>query len=146
MRTKMAGALSHKGGPMSALKLKAMVAATAVAAAVAATPTLAAGDTNWQIHLHGSTAYPRVNGSAQYQSQPGQSELQIEVQNVRSLAGKTVTFLVGGKYVGSGRISTLGQADITKNTELGRSVPSVTHGTRVTVRTVGGTLIVSGQF
>jgi hypothetical protein len=131
---------------MSATRVKTMLAAAGVAAAVAAVPAIAVADVNWQVPLHGSASQLRANGSAQYQSQPGQAELQIEVQNVRSLAGKTVTFVVAGKYFGSAKISALGQADVTKNTELGQTVPRVMHGTSVAVRTARGTLIASGRF
>jgi hypothetical protein len=123
-----------------------MLAAAGVAAAVAAAPAIANADVNWQVPLHGSTAHLRANGSAQYQSQPGQAELQIEVQHVRSLAGKTVTFVVAGKYFGSAKISALGQADVTKNTELRQAVPRVLDGTSVAVRTASGSLIAFGRF
>jgi hypothetical protein len=144
---------------MSILSLKSKFAAAGIAAAVAAAPATAVashhGDApahaaasvaNRQIALKGGAAYPRGNGSAQYQSQPGQRELQVEVQHVRSLAGKTVVFSAAGTTLGSAKVSALGQADITRNTELGQKVPSIAHGSSVTVRTTGGRLIVSGRF
>jgi hypothetical protein len=138
-----------KGVPMSILMLKSKVAAAGIAAVVAAAPAaaLAASSTvDWQIQMHGSAAYAKANGSAQYQSQPGQRELQVEVQRVRSLAGKTVVFSAAGMTLGKARVSALGKADITRNTELGQKVPSIAHGSRVTVQTTGGKLIVSGRF
>ena len=102
--------------------------------------------TNWEIHLKGSTAHRTANGSAQYQSQPGQREIQIEVQRIRSMAGRTVVFSAAGVRLGSAKVSTRGQADITRNTELGQRVPSIVHGSNVNVRTSGGALIVSGRF
>ena len=144
---------------MSTLMMKSKLAAAGIAAAVAATPaaalasnlgaapaSAAASTVNRQIPLKGSTAYPKANGSAQYQSQPGQRELQVEVQRVRSLAGKTVVFSAAGKALGKAKVSTTGHADITRNTERGQKVPLITHGSRVTVRTTGGKLIVSGRF
>jgi opacity protein-like surface antigen len=139
------------------LKSHAAVAGVAVAAAalpavaLAAQPTHtrarpAAATANWQVAMKGSTAYRKANGSAQYQSQPGQRDLQIEVQRVRSLAGRTVVFSAAGHRLGSARVSTTGQADITRNTELGQKVPAIVHGSRVTVRTTGGKLIISGRF
>jgi hypothetical protein len=74
---------------MSNHRLKSKIAAAGVAAGVAAAPAaaLAASSTvDWQIPMHGSAAYSKADGSAQYQSQPGQRELQVEVQHVRSLA------------------------------------------------------------
>ena len=119
------------------------IAATMVAAPVAA---LGASTVNWQIPLKPSAAYRTANGSAQYQSQPGQREVQVEVQHVRSLAGHRVVFSAAGKSLGSARVSRRGQADITRNTERHQRVPSIAHGSRVTVRTTSGTLIVSGRF
>jgi hypothetical protein len=129
--------------------LRSKIAAAGVAAAAAAAPAaaLAASSTvDWQIPMHGSAAYARANGSAQYQSQPGQRELQIEVQHVRSLAGKTVVFSAAGMTLGSAKISAKGQADITRNTELGQKVPSIYRGSSVAVRTAGGKLVTSGRF
>jgi hypothetical protein len=48
--------------------------------------------------------------------------------------------------LGSAKVSALGRADVTVNTELGQNVPSIAHGSRVTVRTTGGKLIVFGRF
>jgi len=145
---------------MSILMLKSKVAAAGIAVAVAAAPAAAlasqnghahaaqaaASTANWQISMKGGTAYPKANGSAQYQSQPGQRELQVEVQHVRSLAGKTVVFSAAGMTLGKVKVSALGQADITHNTELGQKVPSIAHGSSVTVRTTAGKLIVLGRF
>ncbi len=145
---------------MSTLTLNSKVAAAAIAAAVAATPAAAlasshghapaahaaAATVNWQIPLKGSAAYRHANGSAQYQSQPGQRELQVEVQRVRALRGKTVVFSAAGITLGRAKVSATGKADITRNTELGQKIPSITHGVPVTVRTASGKLIVAGRF
>ncbi len=138
---------------MSIFTARPRFTAACIAATMAASPAAAlasAGSApavaNWQIHLNGSTAHYRANGSAQYQSQPGQRESQVEVQHVRSMAGRTVVFSAAGVRLGSARISPRGQADITRNTELGQKVPAIAHGSNVTVRTAGGTLIVSGRF
>ena len=145
---------------MRTLMMKSKVAAAGIAVAMVAAPAAAlasqhgyaravhaaASTVNWQIPLRGATAYGNANGSAQYQSQPGQRELQVEVQRVRSLAGKTVVFSAAGMTLGKAKVSTRGQADITRNTDLGQKVPSIAHGSSVTVRTTGGKLIVSGRF
>ena len=145
---------------MSTLMTKSTVAAAGIAVAIAAAPATAlasphghgravhaaASTVNWQIPLRGAAAYGKTNGSAQYQSQPGQRELQVEVQHVRSLAGKTVVFSAAGMTLGKAKVSTRGQADITHNTELGQKVPSITHGSSVTVRTTAGKLIISGRL
>ena len=81
---------------MSTLMLKSKVAAAGIAAAVAAAPgaalaspgpwraRVATATANWQNPIKGSAAYRTANGSAQYQSQPAQRELQVEVQRIRS--------------------------------------------------------------
>jgi hypothetical protein len=125
----------------AAVPLSALAISTAQASPLNATATV-----NWQIPLKGSSAYPTANGSAQYQSQPGQREVQVEVQHVRSLAGKKVVFSAGGMTLGQATVSALGLADITRNTELGQKVPVIVHGSAVAVRTTGGVLIVSGRF
>jgi hypothetical protein len=134
---------------MSNHRFKSKIAVAGVAALLAAAPAagLAASSTvDWQIPMHGSAAYSKANGSAQYQSQPGQRELQVEVQHARSLAGKTVVFSAAGMTLGSAKISANGQADITRNTELGQRVPVISRGSTVAVRTAGGKLVTSGRF
>ena len=115
--------------------MKSKFAAAGIAAVAAAAPAaapaaaLAASSTvDWQIQMHESAAYAKANGSAQYQSQPGQRELQVEVQRVRSLAGKTVVFSAAGMTLGSAKVSASGRADITRNTELGQKVPLIFRG------------------
>ena len=129
--------------------LKPKIAAggiVAVALAAPATVLAASPTVDWQIPMHGSPAWPKANGSSQYQSQPGQRELQVEVQRVRSLARKTVVFSAAGMTLGSAKVSANGQADITRNTELGQKVPSIYRGSSVAVRTAGGKLVTSGRF
>lgn len=145
---------------MSTLTMKSKIATAGIAAAMAAAPAAAlasqpghapavraaASTVNWQIPLQGTPAYRKANGSAQYQSQPGQRELQVEVQRVRSLAGQTVVFSAAGMTLGKARVSATGHADITRNTERGQKVPSIARGSTVTVRTIAGKTIVSGRF
>jgi hypothetical protein len=90
---------------------------------------------NWQVQLKGSRAYPTATGSAQYQSQPGQRELQLEVYRIRSLAGKSVVFYAGATKLGTRKVSATGIAQIDRNTELGQSVPTIVRGSTMSVRT-----------
>lgn len=131
---------------MSNMKRRSRIVAAAILAAVLITPAVALAAINWQIAMHGSTGYPQANGSAQYQSQTGHREVQVEVQHVRSLAGQTVVFTAGGMKLGSQRVSARGQADITRNTELGQKVPLIAHGSTVSVQTASGRLVTSGRF
>ncbi len=119
-------------------------AVAAPAAALAAEPTV-----NWQIGLKPSAAFPRATGGAQYQSQPGQRELQIEVEHLTALKGKTVTACVSGQALGGTTVSKLGIAQVSRNTELHQAVPLVVHGTSVSLvagATCTGTTIAQGTF
>lgn len=131
---------------MNTVMLRTKIIAAAVIAAFLTVPALALAAVNWQIAMHGSAAYPKASGSAQYQSQPGQREVQVELQHARSLAGRMVIFSAGGMRLGSQKVSRRGQADITRNTETGQKVPTITHGARVSVRTATGKLVTAGKF
>ncbi len=113
------------------------------ALAVAVPVVLAKADR--QIALRPVKAYPHAKGTAQYQAQTGQRELQVEVEHVRSLRGKRVFFYVNGMQIGAARVSGLGKAELSRNTELGQRVPRVSSGTKVTVRTSRAALV-SGSF
>ena len=109
-----------------------------------AVPALAA--VNWQITLKHTAAFPRATGQAQYQSQPGQRELQVEAEHLRAMAGKRVVFYPKGSKLGSAVVTSRGIAQIDRNTGLGQTVPKIIHGSRVSVRTAGGTVILRGTF
>jgi hypothetical protein len=128
-------------GIVATLVLAVEGALTTHTAAATSAPTV-----NWQIAMERSTAFRTVSGSAQYQSQPGQRELQIEVEHLAKLAGKYVSFYANGAKFGVGRVSSLGIAQIDRNTELGQSVPWIVHGSTVAARTSTGVLITSGKF
>ena len=126
---------------ITAVLMIAVVGALATQSATAATPTV-----NWQIPLKSSSAVPTATGTAQYQSQPGQRELQVEVDHLARLAGQYVGFYANGVKFGVGKVSSLGIAQIVRNTELGQSVPWIGHGSTVAARTSTGVLIAGGQF
>jgi hypothetical protein len=109
-----------------------------------AVPALAA--VNWQITLKHTAVFPRATGQAQYQSQPGQRELQIEAEHLRALAGKRVVFYARGSKLGSAVVTSRGIAQIDRNTELGQRVPKIVHGSHVSVRTAAGAVILRGTF
>ena len=58
-----------------------------------------------------------------------------QVEHVRSLAGKRLTVFVHGTKVGTMMVGGLGKAHLNRSTELGQSVPQVSAGNRVNVRT-----------
>ena len=124
--------------PISALLLAAFVALAMAVPAVLA-------NSNREIALRPAKAYPRARGSAQYQAQTGQRELQVEVDHVRSLRGRRVFFYVNGAKIGAARVSALGKADLGRNTERGQQVPQIGSGAKVMVRT-SRAVVVSGSF
>jgi hypothetical protein len=112
------------------------------ALAFAAPAVQAKGGPGTRIALKASSAFPGASGKAKFQNQ-GQRELEIEVEHVRRLAGKRVNFFVNSTKVGSARVSGLGAAQVNRR---GASFPAIKAGTRIRVKTVGGTTIVSGRF
>jgi hypothetical protein len=118
-----------------------MIAAPATALAAAPAPTTA----DFQISLTPSRLYA-LTGGAQYQSQPGQRELQIELEHLAALRGNSLVVRVNGAVVGSMKVASNGTAQLTKNTELGQHVPTIRHGSTVTVKTANGTAVTSGRF
>jgi hypothetical protein len=115
--------------------------ATALAASHAASATTA----NFQISLTPSGKYA-LTGGAQYQSQPGQRELQVELEHLATLRGNSLVVSINGAVVGSMRVATNGIAQLTRNTELGQRVPAIAHGSTVTVKTSSGAAVTSGRF
>jgi hypothetical protein len=113
----------------------------ALAALALAAPAVQAKD-GTIIALKASSAFPGAKGKAKFQTE-GQRELEIEVEHVRRLAGKRVNFFVNARNVGSKRVSALGAAQLDRR---GSTFPAIKSGTRISVKTAGGKLIVSGRF
>jgi len=114
----------------------AAVALVAVPAATAATDVHRAT-------LHGSAKFPAVKGNAKFQREDGVRELEAEIQDAQALAGKQVRFRVNGDAVGTATVNSLGRARINRR---GGGVPAVSTGSKITVRTLDGTLVASGRF
>jgi hypothetical protein len=131
-------------------KPRFLAAGIAAALMIAPASALATETTvNWQINLKATSAYPRATGGAQYQSQPGQQEFQVEVEHLLSLKGKNVVVCVNSAQVGTAKVSARGIAQLDRNTELGQKVPSIVHGSTVSVTTGAactGQIVASGQF
>jgi hypothetical protein len=104
------------------------------------------GAANTQIPLTPSKAFPRATGSAQVQVQSTQREFQVEVEHIRTLAGRKVLVYVAGSKIGAARVNRLGIAELTRNTERGQQVPMIGAGTAVSVWTSRGSLVVLGTF
>ena len=125
-------------------RMTTVLAAAALLLAVSVPAVLAAGGT--RVALKPAKAFPVAKGSATFKAKGGERELEAEVEHIRRLAGRRVVFSVAGKKVGVAKVSRLGAAHISRNSERGQLVPSVGAGTAVKVRTTGGVLIVSGSF
>ena len=118
-----------------------LLAAAALALAVSVPAVLAKGGDGTRIVLKPTKAFPAAKGSATFKAKPG--ERQLEVEHLRRLAGKRVTFFVGGTKLGTARIGVLGAAQIERRNS---DVPTVNAGTAVSVKTAGRVLIVRGSF
>jgi hypothetical protein len=112
------------------------------ALAVAAPAVQAKGGPGMRIALKPSGSFPGASGKAKFQNE-GQRELEIEVEHVRRLAGKRVSFFVNSTKVGSARVNALGAAQVNRR---GAGFPAINAGTRIKVKTAAGKLIVSGRF
>ncbi|WP_374688455.1 hypothetical protein [Promineifilum sp.] len=99
-----------------------------------------------RIALKGSAPYATAKGTAKYKAEGGEREFQVELENARSLAGKTLNVFVNGAKVGSFRVSALGAGRLERNSDLGQAVPNISAGSRVQIKTTTGALVVSGSF
>jgi predicted PilT family ATPase len=132
---------------MNARRLKLALVLAAVMAVVAmAVPAALAAGTRTEISLRPSSAFPGASGKARYTVNGTERELQIEVEGIRRLAGRHVNVFVNGSKLASPLVSTLGQVRVERNTDRGHAVPRISRGSTVRVRTLDGTLIVSGTF
>jgi len=124
-------------------RITTILAGAALALAVAVPAVLASGGGGTRIALKSAKAFPAAKGSATFKTKAGERELEAEVEHLRRLAGKTVTFYVAGKKLGSARVGALGAAHIARRNS---AVPTVRAGTVVSVKTAAGALIVRGSF
>jgi hypothetical protein len=124
-------------------RITTFLAAAALVLAVSVPTVLAAGGGGTRIVLKPAKAFPAAKGSATFKAKPGERELEAQVEHVRRLAGKTVTFYVGANRLGSSKVSALGAAHIERRN---RAVPAVGAGTVVRVKTARGVLIARGSF
>jgi hypothetical protein len=124
-------------------RITMVLAAAALALAIAVPSVLASGGGGTRIVLKPAKAFPAAKGSATFKAKAGERELEAQVEHVRRLAGRTVTFYVGGKRLGSAKVGALGAAHIERRNG---AVPAVNAGTVVSVKTAGGVLIARGAF
>lgn len=99
-----------------------------------------------RINLTGSAQYQNAKGTAKYKDRGGEREFQVELENAKSLAGKTVDVYANGVKVGSFKVSALGTGRLSRNSDRGQSVPVISSGSAIQIKTRAGALIVSGSF
>ena len=124
-------------------RITMFLTAAALTLAVSVPTVLASGGGGTRIALRSAKAFPAAKGSATFKAKPGERQLEAEVEHVRRLAGRSVTFYVGGKRLGSAKVGALGAARLERRNG---AVPAVRAGTVVSVKTAGGVLIVKGSF
>ncbi len=124
-------------------RITTFLAAAALVLAVSVPTVLAAGGGGTRIVLKPAKAFPAAKGSATFKAKPGERELEAQVEHVRRLAGKTVTFYVGANRLGSAKVGALGAAHIERRNS---AVPAVGAGTIIRVKTARGVLIARGSF
>ena len=124
-------------------RITIILAAAALALAVSVPAVLASGGGGTRIALKSAKAFPAAKGSTKFKATAEERQLEVEVEHVRRLAGKRVTFFVGGSKVGTAKVGALGAAQIERRNS---AVPAVRSGTAVSVKTAGGVLIVRGSF
>jgi hypothetical protein len=113
---------------------------------VAPAASASGGGVTRTIALRGSVSFPGATGKAVSKVKSSERELEIDVQHLRSLAGKHVNVNVNGSRLASPLVSSLGHFSVNRNTGAGQHVPAIKKGSTVRVRTLGGTLIASGTF
>ncbi len=120
-------------------------AASLVLSAFPLTQAVQAKGTVTKISLIGNTQYPAAKGTAKYKVDASEREFQVEVENVKSLAGKTLNVMVNGKKVGSFVVNSLGVGRLNLNSTRGNNVPLIQPGSTVRIR-FGTSLVVAGKF
>jgi FtsP/CotA-like multicopper oxidase with cupredoxin domain len=90
--------------------------------------------------------FPAANGKAKFKSIGGERELQVEVQDIAVLNGKSVDLYVNGNStkVASATVA-LAAARFNLNSDEGDTVPTTVAGKTVVVK-IGQTVIVRGTF
>jgi hypothetical protein len=126
--------------------ITALIACLALAVAIAPAASAKGGGTTRTISLKGSASFPSATGKAVSKVNGSEREFEVDVQHIRSLAGKRVNVYVNGHLFATPRVNSLGHFTVNHNTQAGQSVPNIKAGSTVRVRTLGGTMIASGTF
>lgn len=128
--------------------ISALIVALAITAVVAPAATAkSGGGTTRSIALRGSVSFPGATGKAVSKVNGSERELEIDAQHLKALAGKHVNVNVNGRRLGvAAREHTRPRQRQPQH--RGRPARPAHHKglDRVRVRTLGGTLILSGTF
>jgi len=98
-----------------------------------------------RIALKGSAQFPNAKGKAKFKDAGTEKEFQVEVENVKALAGKTLAVIVDGKKIGTFKVNSLGAGRLNLNTVRGDKVPAIHSGSKVLIK-LRAKKIVSGRF
>jgi hypothetical protein len=127
------------------LKLIVMLSvfvASLMLSAFSVTETAQAKGTETRITLAGSARYPNAKGTAKYKVGT-EREFQVEVENVKALAGKRLSVFVNGTKVGSFVVNSLGAGRLALR---GTAAPRIQPGVVIRIKTGAGVLVASGKF
>jgi hypothetical protein len=105
----------------------------------------AKGGSGIRIALKASAQYPSAKAKAKFKDAGAEKEFQVEIENVKALAGKRLAVIVDGKKVGTFVVNSLGVGRLNLNTIRGDMVPAIHAGSKVVIR-LGLKLVASGQF
>jgi hypothetical protein len=109
-------------------------------------PAAEAKGTETIVTLNGSAKYPNAKGKAKYKVDGSEREFQVEVENVKALAGKTLYVYANVSKIGSFTVNNLGAGGLNRNTDKGQFVPFIKAGVTIQIKTAAGVLVASGHF
>lgn len=100
-------------------------------------------------HMSGSSAYPGATGYSEYHQDMGMMrgrEVEVNLNHLTGLAGRTVYLYLNGVKVGGIRVSRSGHAYRHWDTWNGARIPRCSAGSTVKIRTSGGGLVATGTY
>ena len=130
------------------IKMLLVMLACGLAMALVGPTVYAATETTIQAQLSGPTLNNMVpHGLAENRVRiDGSRRLKVQVEDVNLPAGTVLNVFLNGTSIGSISINSLRQGELQIETNNGQTVPVVTPGALVEVKTQAGTLVVSGAF
>jgi hypothetical protein len=123
-----------------------VLAAVLAVAAFPMAPVAYAKGTVVASALKASASFPNATGKVKYTVDGAEREFEVEIQHIKSLAGKRLFVYVNGSLAGSFIVNSLGAGHMTRSTLKGQTVPFIVAGSKVMIRTGSGKLVASTQF